>query len=61
MLSEQEILRYIGKQPKHTAGFKQFIHDLGLKGRAAAAYSSCLNAATDRRRLEGESLVKLRE
>src|SRR3954469_4658383 len=34
---------------------------LGLKGRAAAAYSSCLNAATDRRRLEGESLVKLRE
>ena len=28
MLTEQEVLRYIGKQPKHTAGYKQLVHDL---------------------------------
>ncbi len=51
MLSEQEILRYIGKQPKHTAGFKQFIHDLGLKGRARRELQELLKEMTRRRKL----------
>jgi ribonuclease R len=51
MLSEQEILRYIGKQPKHTAGFKQFIHDLGLKGRARRDLQELLKDMTRRRKL----------
>ena len=51
MLSEQEILRYIGKQPKHTAGFKQFIHDLNLKGRARRELQELLKEMTRRRKL----------
>jgi len=51
MLSEQEILRYVGKQPKHTAGFKQFIHDLGLKGRARRELQELLKEMTRRRKL----------
>src|SRR5579859_7249232 len=33
MLTEQQILHYVSRQPKHMAGFKQFVHDLGIKGR----------------------------
>ncbi len=51
MLGEQEILRYISKQPKHTAGFKQFIHDLGLKGRARRDLQTLLKDMTRRRKL----------
>lgn len=51
MLGEQEILRYISKQPKHTAGFKQFIHDLGLKGRARRDLQMLLKDMTRRRKL----------
>lgn len=51
MLSEQEILRYIGRQPKHTAGFKQMIHDLALKGRERRDLESLLKAMTRRRKL----------
>src|SRR5260221_12390070 len=51
MLSEQEILRYIGRQPKHTAGFKQMIHDLALKGRERRDLESLLKGMTRRRKL----------
>ncbi|HEV2987846.1 MAG TPA: RNB domain-containing ribonuclease, partial [Candidatus Angelobacter sp.] len=51
MLGEQEILRYIAKQPKHTAGFKQFIHDLGLKGRARRELQMLLKEMTRRRKI----------
>jgi ribonuclease R len=51
MLSEQEILRYIGKQPKHAAGFKQMIHDLGLKGKARRDLQALLKEMTRRRKL----------
>ncbi|HEV3041935.1 MAG TPA: RNB domain-containing ribonuclease [Candidatus Angelobacter sp.] len=51
MLGEQEILRYIAKQPKHTAGFKQFIHDLGLKGKARRDLQTLLKEMTRRRKL----------
>ena len=51
MLTEQEILRYIGKQPKHTAGYKQLVHDLGVKGRERRALEALLKDLTRRRKL----------
>src|SRR5437763_694288 len=51
MLTEQEVLRYIGKQPKHTAGYKQLVHDLGVKGRERRALESVLKDMTRRRKL----------
>ena len=33
MLTEQQVLHYISRQPKHMAGFKQLVHDLAVKGR----------------------------
>jgi ribonuclease R len=34
MLSDSSILKKIERQPKHTAGFKQLVHELGLHGNA---------------------------
>lgn len=51
MLSEQEVLRYIGRQPRHTAGFKQMIHDLALKGRERHDLELLLKGMTRRRKL----------
>jgi ribonuclease R len=51
MLTDQEILRYIGKQPKHTAGFKQMVHDLGLKGRQRRDLEGLLKGLTRQRKL----------
>lgn len=51
MPTHQEILRYIGKQPKHTAGFKQLVHDLGLKGRQRRDLEALLKDMTRQRKL----------
>src|SRR5215831_2853582 len=51
MLTEQEILRYIGKQPKHTAGFKQIAHDLAVKERDRRALEHLLKDLTRQRKL----------
>src|SRR5438477_11234738 len=51
MLTEQEVLRYIGKQPKHTAGYKQVVHDLGVRGRERRALESVLKDMTRRGKL----------
>src|SRR6266571_1655851 len=51
MITDKEILHYIGKQPKHIAGFKQFIHDLGLKGRDRRHLQELLRDLTRRRKL----------
>ena len=51
MLTEQEILRYIGKQAKHAAGFKQLVHDLGLKGRQRRDLEGLLKGLTRQRKL----------
>ena len=40
MLTEKELLHYIARQPRQIAGFKQIVHDLGIKGK-------------DRRQVEG--------
>ena len=34
MLSDSTILRHIGRQPKKTAGYKQLLRELGVKGDA---------------------------
>jgi ribonuclease R len=51
MLGEPEILRYIGKQPKHTAGFKQIVHDLGVRGRERRDLEAVLKGMTRQRKL----------
>jgi len=30
-ITESEMLRYIGRQPRHIAGYKQILHDLGVR------------------------------
>jgi ribonuclease R len=51
MLTEQQILHYVSKQPKHMAGFKQLIHDLGLKGKDRRSLQQLLREMTRRRKL----------
>ncbi|HEY6249744.1 MAG TPA: ribonuclease R, partial [Candidatus Angelobacter sp.] len=51
MLNDQEILRYMGRQPKHTAGFKQLAHDLAIKGRERRGLESLLKELTRQRKL----------
>ena len=51
MLTEQQILHYVAKQPKHMAGFKQLIHDLGLKGNDRRTLQQLLREMTRRRKL----------
>jgi ribonuclease R len=51
MLTEQQILHYVSKQPKHMAGFKQLIHDLALKGKDRRTLQQLLRDMTRRRKL----------
>src|SRR5262245_37970484 len=51
MVTEKEILHYIGKQPRHIAGFKQIVHDLGIKGKERRQVEALLNEMTRARNL----------
>jgi len=51
MLTEQQILHYVSKHPKHMAGFKQLIHDMGLKGKDRRTLQQLLRDLTRRRKL----------
>jgi len=51
MVTEQEVLRYIGKQTRHIAGFKQIIHDLAVRGRDRRQAQELLREMTRRRKL----------
>jgi ribonuclease R len=51
MLTEQQILHYVSRQPKHMAGFKQLIHDMGLKGKDRRTLQQLLRDLTRRRKL----------
>src|ERR1041385_5241208 len=51
MLTEQQSLHYVSKQPKHMAGFKQLIHDLALKGKDRRTLQQLLRDMTRRRKL----------
>jgi len=51
MITEKELLHYIGKQPRHIAGFKQIVHDLGIKGKERRAVEGLLREMARRRKL----------
>ncbi|HEY6271407.1 MAG TPA: RNB domain-containing ribonuclease [Terriglobales bacterium] len=51
MITEKEVLHYIGKQPRHIAGFKQIVHDLALKGPQRRQLDDLLRDMTRRRKL----------
>jgi ribonuclease R len=51
MANQQEILRYIGKQPKHIAGFKQIAHDLSIRGKETRPLQQLLSHLTRSRKL----------
>ncbi|HET9838446.1 MAG TPA: RNB domain-containing ribonuclease [Candidatus Angelobacter sp.] len=51
MITEQQILHYISRQPKHMAGFKQFVHDLAIKGRDRRHLQQLLRELTRQRKL----------
>jgi ribonuclease R len=51
MLTEQQILHFLARQPKHMAGFKQFVHDLGIKGRDRRLLQQLLRDLTRQRKL----------
>jgi ribonuclease R len=51
MITEKELLHYIGKQPRHIAGFKQIVHDLGIKGKERRTIEGLLREMTRQRKL----------
>jgi ribonuclease R len=51
MITDKELLHYIGKQPKHIAGFKQIAHDLALKGKERRRLEELLREMTRQRKL----------
>src|SRR5215472_14185330 len=51
MTTEKELLHYIGKQPRHLAGFKQIVHDLGIKGKDRRSAEGLLREMTRQRKL----------
>jgi ribonuclease R len=51
LITEKELLHYIGKQPRHMAGFKQIVHDLALKGKERRSLEEMLQELTRRRQL----------
>jgi ribonuclease R len=51
MITEKELLHYIGKQPRHIAGFKQIVHDFALKGKLRRSLEELLREMTRRRKL----------
>ncbi len=44
MLSDSSILRHIARQPRKTAGYKQLLRELGVKGGERAELSALLQA-----------------
>jgi len=51
MLSDSAILKKIQRQPKHTAGFKQLVRELGVHGEDRRELSERLNDLVQRRQL----------
>jgi len=51
VITEKEILHYLGKQPRHIAGFKQIVHDLAVKGKMRRQVEELLREMTRGRKL----------
>src|SRR5260370_789213 len=53
MITEKELLHYIGRHPRHIAGFKQIAHDLAIKGKDRRQVEAVLRAMARQRKLVG--------
>lgn len=51
MITETEILHYISKQPRHMAGYKQILHDLGIRGKERRPVEQLLREMTRSKKL----------
>src|SRR5260370_17092636 len=51
MITEKELLHYIGRHPRHIAGFKQIAHDLAIKGKDRRQVESLMREMTRQRKL----------
>ncbi len=51
MITEQQLLHYIGKQPRHMAGYKQILHDLGIRGKERRPVEEMLRHMTRQKKL----------
>jgi ribonuclease R len=51
MITEQQLLHYIGKQPRHMAGYKQILHDLGIRGKERRPVEEMLRQMTRQKKL----------
>jgi ribonuclease R len=51
MITEQEILRYLAKQPRHLAGYKQILHDFGVRGKERRPLEQMLREMTRHKKL----------
>ncbi|HEX7286799.1 MAG TPA: RNB domain-containing ribonuclease [Candidatus Angelobacter sp.] len=50
-ITENEILRYISRQPRHMAGYKQILHDLGVRGKDRRYVEEILRQMTRQKKL----------
>jgi ribonuclease R len=50
-ITETEILRYVGRQPRHIAGYKQILHDLGVRGKDRRQVEELLRLMTRSKKL----------
>ncbi|HET6936123.1 MAG TPA: RNB domain-containing ribonuclease, partial [Candidatus Angelobacter sp.] len=51
MITEHEILNYISRQPRHMAGYKQILHDLGVRGKERRPVEEMLRQLTRQKKL----------
>ena len=51
MITENEILHYIRRQPRHIAGYKQILHDLGIRGKERRPVEQLLRDMTRSKKL----------
>ena len=51
MITADEIFRYISKQPRHIAGYKQILHDLGIRGKDRRPVEQLLRDLTRQKKL----------
>jgi ribonuclease R len=50
-ITETEILHYISRQPRHMAGYKQILHDLGVRGKDRRHVEEILRQMTRQKKL----------
>jgi ribonuclease R len=51
VITENEILNYISRQPRHMAGYKQILHDLGVRGKERRPVEEMLRQLTRQKKL----------